>query len=100
MLIEKPNIGKMANVPMSDTGTASSGISVARQLWQEQEDHNDDQHDRFPKRRNDLFHALRDGQRRIHRDRIFQACGKPCFRSAICALTWLATARALEPGAW
>ena len=31
VLIEKPSSGKMAKVPTSDTGTASSGISVARQ---------------------------------------------------------------------
>ncbi len=29
----KPKIGKMAKVPMSDTGTARSGIRVARQFW-------------------------------------------------------------------
>ena len=29
--MEKPNSGKTAKVPTSDTGTASSGISVARQ---------------------------------------------------------------------
>ena len=33
MLIEKPSSGNSAKVPMIDTGTASSGISVARQLW-------------------------------------------------------------------
>ncbi len=32
VLIEKPSIGKNANTPTSDTGTVSSGISVARQL--------------------------------------------------------------------
>ena len=31
VLIEKPSSGKTAKVPTSDTGTASSGISVARQ---------------------------------------------------------------------
>ena len=31
VLIEKPSSGKTANVPTSETGTASSGISVARQ---------------------------------------------------------------------
>ena len=30
VLIEKPSIGKNMNVPTSDTGTASSGMSVAR----------------------------------------------------------------------
>ena len=31
VLIEKPSRGKMAKVPMSETGTASKGMSVARQ---------------------------------------------------------------------
>jgi hypothetical protein len=33
VLIEKPRRGKTANVPMSETGTATIGISVARQFW-------------------------------------------------------------------
>ena len=33
VLIEKPSSGKNANVPIRDTGTAISGISVARQFW-------------------------------------------------------------------
>src|SRR3981081_3072417 len=32
VLIEKPSNGKNTNVPTNDTGTASSGMSVARQL--------------------------------------------------------------------
>src|SRR6267142_1611279 len=31
VLIEKPSKGKMANVPISDTGTATRGMRVARQ---------------------------------------------------------------------
>src|ERR1035438_9165414 len=31
VLMENPNSGNMANVPTSETGTANSGISVARQ---------------------------------------------------------------------
>ena len=33
VLSENPSIGKTAKVPTRDTGTASSGIRVARQLW-------------------------------------------------------------------
>ena len=33
VLIEKPSIGKTANVPINETGTAINGISVARQPW-------------------------------------------------------------------
>ncbi len=32
MLIENPSSGKTANVPITATGTVSSGISVARQF--------------------------------------------------------------------
>ena len=32
VLIEKPSSGKTANVPISDTGTAIIGMSVARQF--------------------------------------------------------------------
>src|ERR1051326_165508 len=32
VLIEKPSRGKIANVPMSDTGTAITGRKVARQF--------------------------------------------------------------------
>jgi hypothetical protein len=31
--MENPSNGNAANVPMRDTGTASIGINVARQLW-------------------------------------------------------------------
>ena len=33
VLIEKPSSGKKMNVPISDTGTVSSGMIVARKLW-------------------------------------------------------------------
>ncbi len=33
VLIENPSSGKAMNAPISDTGTVSSGISVARALW-------------------------------------------------------------------
>ncbi len=33
VLSEKPSSGKKMNVPINDTGTVSSGISVARRLW-------------------------------------------------------------------
>ena len=33
VLMEKPNSGKRANVPTSDTGTARSGMRVARHPW-------------------------------------------------------------------
>src|SRR5450432_1520301 len=46
MLIENPSSGKMANVPITATGTVSSGIRGAPVL-QENEDHQEDQPDRL-----------------------------------------------------
>ena len=58
VLIEKPSNGKTANVPTSETGTASSGIKVARQSLQEDVDDEDDQGERFEERYDDLFDTL------------------------------------------
>ncbi len=33
VLIEKPNISRMAKVPTIETGTATSGMTDARQVW-------------------------------------------------------------------
>ena len=33
VLMENPSSGNTAKVPMSDTGTAIMGMSVARQFW-------------------------------------------------------------------
>jgi hypothetical protein len=33
VLIEKPSSGKKMKVPISDTGTVSNGMMVARKLW-------------------------------------------------------------------
>ena len=47
VLSEKPSASITANVPISDTGTAISGISVARTVAQEQEDHDHHQDERL-----------------------------------------------------
>ena len=47
-----------ANVPISDTGTAISGISVARTLPEEQEDHDHHQHERLDQGVDHLVDAL------------------------------------------
>ena len=46
-LIEKPSRYMPAKVPMIDTGMASTGMSVARTVLQEQEDHQHDEQDRL-----------------------------------------------------
>ena len=43
--MEKPSAGKIAKVPISDTGTAIMGISVAPPVLEKQVDHqNDERH--------------------------------------------------------
>ncbi len=55
--MEKPNSGKSANVPTNDTGTASTGINVARQRLQENEDDDDDDDDGFDQSMLNFLHA-------------------------------------------
>ena len=68
VLIENPNIGKKANVPMSETGTAMSGMSVARQPCRKMKTTSDDEEQRLDQRLLDLVHARADGQRGVERD--------------------------------
>ena len=65
MLIEKPSSGNTANVPISDTGTASIGISVARQFCRNRKTTMTTRIMRLCQRLDDLLDALRDRQRRI-----------------------------------
>ena len=50
VLIEKPNSSMPANVPISDTGTASIGISVARQFCRNSEHDDEHEHHRLDQR--------------------------------------------------
>ena len=58
--MEKPNNGKNMNVPTSETGTASSGISVARQPCRKMIDHQDHQRERDQEGLDDFLDALGD----------------------------------------
>jgi hypothetical protein len=69
---ESRTAGTAAKVPTSETGTASSGMSVARQPCRKDEHHDDDQQDRLEQSVLDFLHALRDGQRRVERDHVVQ----------------------------
>ena len=50
VLIEKPSTGITAKVPISDTGTASSGMIVARQVCRNRNTTSDDQDHRLDQR--------------------------------------------------
>ena len=58
-----------ANVPTSDTGTATLGISVARQSRRKTEHDGDHQPDRDQQRDFDVADAGPDGRRAVHADR-------------------------------
>ena len=56
------------NVPISEMGTATLGMKVARAVAQEEEDHQDDQADRQQQRNFDVVDRGADGGRAIQRD--------------------------------
>ncbi len=53
------------NVPISEIGTASAGISVAREPPQEHEDHHDHQRDHEQQRELNIVHRLADRARAV-----------------------------------
>ena len=55
VLIEKPSSGNTMNVPTSDTGTASSGISVARKPCRKMKTTMIDEDQRLDQRLDDLL---------------------------------------------
>ena len=61
----KPSIGKKMNVPISETGTVSSGMSVARQFCRKMKTTSDHEDDRLDERLDDLVDGLLDGRRRV-----------------------------------
>ena len=65
-----------AKVPMSDTGTATTGMSVARTALQEQEDHQHDQRDRLDEGDDHLLDRDLDEARGVERDVVAQAVGE------------------------
>ena len=58
MLSEKPIASITAKVPTSATGTAMSGMIVARRLAEEDEDHDDDEDEGLDQRVLDLADAV------------------------------------------
>ncbi len=70
LLIEKPARYITPNVPTSDSGTATLGMTVAEQAAQEQEDHHHHQRDREQQLELHVVHRRADGDRAVgqHRD--------------------------------
>ena len=100
MLSEKPMASITAKVPISDTGTAISGISVARSIAQEQEHHDHDQHERLDQGVDHLVDALEHERGRIVGGLVGDALGELRLQALHTAWTPSAVARALAPGAW
>ena len=82
VLSEKPIASITAKVPISATGTASSGMSVARTAAEEEEDHEDDEDEGLDQRVLDLGHARLDECDGVVDDVVGEACGKVRRRAA------------------
>ena len=100
VLMEKPRKGKNAKVPTSETGTAMSGMSVARQFWRKRKT------TRITRKvasamvvRISLMPSVI-GSVVSRLTAYSMSLGKRACSSAIIFLTPSATARALAPGAW
>ena len=101
VLIEKPSSGKTMNVPISDTGTAISGISVARQFCRNRKTTRTTSTIASTRVIEDLADALRHGAGGVERELYSRSVGE-----ALAQLVHLrcgrprATSSAFEPGAW
>ena len=76
-LIEKPSSGKKMNAPTSETGTVSSGISVARQFCRNTNTTMMTSTIASNSVVTDLADALHDRQRRVERDRVVHVPREP-----------------------
>ena len=76
VLTLKPNSGKNMKVPTSDTGTASSGISVDRQPCRNMKTTSHHQGDGNQERLDDFLDSLVHRPRGIHRDGVVDVVGK------------------------
>ena len=72
VLIEKPNSGNSTKVPTSETGTASSGISVARQPWRKTKTTRITSTIASTSVVHDLVDALAHGERGVERDGVVE----------------------------
>ena len=87
-----------ANVPTMATGTATSGISAARQFCRNTSTTSGHQHHRLEQRPHDVVDRFADERRRVVGDVVVDAVGEAAVSSSILARTRSATSRALVPG--
>ena len=88
-LIEKPKPSSTANVPMIETGTATSGMTEARQRLQEQDHDEHDERDGFEQRMHDRLDRLAHEDRRVIHDR---SSRRPAGSPSSAPPSWLRTA--------
>ena len=72
----KPSASITAKVPISETGTAISGMRVARKLPRNRIDDDDDEDERLEQRLHHLLDALLDEDRRVVGDLVVDALGE------------------------
>ena len=99
-LIEKPSSGKKMNAPTSDTGTVSSGISVARQFCRKTKTTRMTRNTASSSVWTISLMPSVTGSVVSSEIVYSMSSGKRSARSAIVALIWSATSRALVPGIW
>ena len=73
LLSENPNTAITANVPIIETGMASSGTSAARQFCKNTNTTSATSADRFEQCFHDILNTVADERRRIVRNRIIDA---------------------------
>ena len=71
-------MGKTANVPISETGTANDGNQRGTRVLQKNKHHENDQQHRLEQRGDDLPDPFLNRQRRIQRDQVFHVIGEIC----------------------
>ena len=76
VLIEKPSRGKIANVPIRETGTAISGMRVARQPCRKMNTTKNHQGHRLKEGLDDFLHSLGHRQGGVKRNGIIEIGGK------------------------
>ena len=82
VLMLKPSATNAANVPISETGTASIGMNDERKLPRKIEDDDHDQPDRLEQRLDHVFDRVSDEKRAVVGDRI----GRGRAETALCKL--------------
>ena len=101
VLMEKPNASSTANVPMIDTGTATSGMIEARQVCRNRITTSTTSSDRLEQGVDHGVDGLAHELRRVVDDLVVHALRETLLAARPCRRARCWTARsAFEPGAW